>query len=1472
MDPSALLAGGAQQRPPPQRAVSGGSYGSSILPKRPTLPSRLSTVRSVTEPVNVVDLTGEGGRSERRNEAAFLENREVLVESPDLIKIEEDEEEPPAKRLKTSADGMRSGSDGMEGVEIQRASEVVPGSPLPDLPKTKPTIKKMAAPRRPGLGIEPASRKARSLDPPLVATRANLPPRNALDFSPWTGKPNVHTEDTLNDTVIKAGFYEKPQSANHSESNSAKASIWPNLSHKHGHGLQMLAYLYITVMDKRQAIGRCTAPLNFKPPPRVTVTDTKREAWLRDLANPDVPLRKQSRTIPHGIRGKLLMEQCLSKDIPLQRAVWLAKCVGANELRAFRRKGVSSSAAASGEVKWVREWTVNVQLFLESVIVTCGQQLGWQKGANYAVKLVTAIYAEKLLDINHFLDWIVSSLAAASLEKLPVWIALVQIFWKDITKHSRRGRRLARSVLEHLHLITEAKSDVDALLKTRLQKLVVVLAVSNHGCLILPQVWERYKYLLSPKAGADETSTPARNITRRNERLAAPLSKTAANTRSPIMDLYEMLDSLGVSFERETLAERCLAFVPDASILVSAVLEWASTPYRAGVARIYHASNVIADLHHAGHDTDAAILRYISRKKDTGEQSTQSIHKVVIDLIRLEAFSVGRYLQWLITSGTLTASEGPSCATSLIAALPTTGLPLHVLNTRKTLMRRLGYELDEQAVVNETLARMDAGLFEDTTWNFDPSILPDRLTRSVKLSVSQFVCAKTMTNAKDFGISITSFLLARDILEWMEDLPSLASLVMTTSTSSDGVLLATVCDTVNLHAEILAALGQFKPLVDALSEQYVTLRTQQPSDRTFIHALTNLTRRLPEKASLVKLLADDLAISEQQSSLAVCSPASDSLIGMHATTLDSDDDIDAVFASGNTMDEQLMQRVFVRIMQRAAKPLPPGPEPVSRVVGWLNQLRSLDGGGLFDKLVHNYLRSLFKESPESNFSASAVANLAVSESVSLSTAAEIAKDARTPQLADSVLKMFISHENAGFGLNECEQYCFRLQQDQCQAEQADSLVTLVRTACDMPDFEPEDPDTIRFIIRCISSRPGSVRKVFTEDGDHSKVLRSNASRIITRILQLGQCTSDATEPTKEFDVKALVHMADAFSVRYCLEAMRYLKTKATWNSADEEVLQDAILESFTNRSDVWAQLLEFAGESTNRAIHAWAQDQLLGLAASEDGMEDAGAHEHMRRCLELLAVTSRAANQGEDIAAVGTITEKLKEIEGKLSELSDEEAGSSSEFSALLDQMQIMLHLSVMHIHTVPNETEPSKHARTNLFGTLCLLLVHPTLQLHQEITEHLFDLSSTLSDNLADVTDGAVKVPPGLKLPQDPRLDFMIDNEPNPAETWLALAYQERPAGPQQQRGLGKQPQQLLGGRATSSSSPQQHTPQHQRWPSASPHPSFMRQDSRLQPPPDIKTTPYQLRRWEIFSDPTPVMGENDGSLSLGLFGARRV
>lgn len=145
----------------------------------------------------------------------------------------------------------------------------------------------------------------------------------------------------------------------------------------------MLSSVFAAALEKRQNHSMVTAPSTFKPPPRVTLTDNKREAWLRDLANPSVPLRKLSRTIPHGIRGKSLLDQCLNKGIPVSRAVWLAKCVGANEIRAFKRKGTSGTLALGLEAKWVRDWTATVQQFLEGVLGACGSAQ-WKMKMTYA--------------------------------------------------------------------------------------------------------------------------------------------------------------------------------------------------------------------------------------------------------------------------------------------------------------------------------------------------------------------------------------------------------------------------------------------------------------------------------------------------------------------------------------------------------------------------------------------------------------------------------------------------------------------------------------------------------------------------------------------------------------------------------------------------------------------------------------------------------------------------------------------------------------------------------------------------------------------------------------------------------------------------------------------------------------------------------------------------------------------------------
>ena len=117
----------------------------------------------------------------------------------------------------------------------------------------------------------------------------------------------------------------------------------------------------------------------------MTLADHKRETWLRDLANPAVQLRRLSRTIPHGVRGKSLLEQCSSKSVPPTRAIWFVRCVGANELRGLKRKG-ASSLAFGNEARWIKDWTGQVTQFIDKSISECGTSadVSWKKKMIYA--------------------------------------------------------------------------------------------------------------------------------------------------------------------------------------------------------------------------------------------------------------------------------------------------------------------------------------------------------------------------------------------------------------------------------------------------------------------------------------------------------------------------------------------------------------------------------------------------------------------------------------------------------------------------------------------------------------------------------------------------------------------------------------------------------------------------------------------------------------------------------------------------------------------------------------------------------------------------------------------------------------------------------------------------------------------------------------------------------------------------------
>jgi mediator of RNA polymerase II transcription subunit 12 len=157
-----------------------------------------------------------------------------------------------------------------------------------------------------------------------------LPPLHAGADLGYVGFHPPHPgqeEDILSENNVKNGF-----SVNHhvpAETLSAYTVFSENASDPET--LTKLQDLMSAVLLRRKERLPPVPASTFRLPSRVTLSDTKRQAWFADLANPDVPLYKLSKSVPHGAKGHDLLDLLHRENVPIPRAVWFLRVFGANE-------------------------------------------------------------------------------------------------------------------------------------------------------------------------------------------------------------------------------------------------------------------------------------------------------------------------------------------------------------------------------------------------------------------------------------------------------------------------------------------------------------------------------------------------------------------------------------------------------------------------------------------------------------------------------------------------------------------------------------------------------------------------------------------------------------------------------------------------------------------------------------------------------------------------------------------------------------------------------------------------------------------------------------------------------------------------------------------------------------------------------------------------------------------------------------
>ncbi|EDO01516.1 hypothetical protein SS1G_03991 [Sclerotinia sclerotiorum 1980 UF-70] len=125
-----------------------------------------------------------------------------------------------------------------------------------------------------------------------------------------------------------------------------------------------------------------------------------------------------------------------------------------------------------------------------------------------------------------------------------------------------------------------------------------------------------------------------------------------------------------------------------------------------------------------------------------------------------------------------------------------------------------------------------------------------------------------------------TFGIVRDYLEIIDDFSMLADVIKIATASTDTQTIASCADTLNMHAEIFAAIGAIKGLFDVLlnrSRSFADDRDIMP--RVILASLLDLSSRIPDSQNLTARLARQLALSDRKCAADVCSPVSDHMAG-----------------------------------------------------------------------------------------------------------------------------------------------------------------------------------------------------------------------------------------------------------------------------------------------------------------------------------------------------------------------------------------------------------------------------------------------------------------------------------------------------------------------------------------------------------------------------------------------------------------
>lgn len=401
--------------------------------------------------------------------------------------------------------------------------------------------------------------------------------------------------------------------------------------------------------------------------------------------------------------------------------------------------------------------------------------------------------------------------------------------------------------------------------------------------------------------------------------------------------MVRLLDATLLNQINRDLPQKCWATGDDKTDIVKTTVDWATSFYRPGLARVYIAANLIKVWASLRIDVTGAILEHMDTIPAEDEGRKQMAYHLVAELVRTGQFSVTQYIKWLMARGgcshpaEVVSFEAP-CTTRLLVHLPVQYLTEDQKDDRSSLLRRAAnYSVIEEAndihnalmCVSHTL-----GLpVQDNDMSGRKPIPLRKLlpmiinsSRALRCAVGIHLRESVMRLNKSVqAMSQRLFSAIRTILEATQDFYALCEILKFCSRTTNIEVLASCVDTLNLNLQVFYAQGTAERLFTVFFERLKAINQEQGLvSRPLLASLCSLSRRMPSRQEIAKYLAHELTQSDRNNATDACSPISDNNMVNPLSGADGEvsEQIEKLLASGNSIDHPTMNRLFAYIIRR----------------------------------------------------------------------------------------------------------------------------------------------------------------------------------------------------------------------------------------------------------------------------------------------------------------------------------------------------------------------------------------------------------------------------------------------------------------------------------------------------------------------------------------------------------------------------